>query len=208
MREKYAETLASKAEEIRTLKSQLADMENLAVKLKDENRKLRAELEKLRNQVNSETCHPSPVVPQFERERSHRYDERERNRRHDERERSQNRDERERSGSEEGKAREVYLGRVNSKGIFVRADRHAVDGQSIYKLTTYNGVSGSFTLLKNPLIEEQMLDDPGRWLAGGCFAKDIFDTEGRERIKTETPGTAVFRDGAWRVEKKARIRYE
>lgn len=187
MREKYAETLAAKSEEIRSLSRQLSDMEMLAAQLKEENRRLTAEVDRLRNLNTPEA--PSPRAESLRQEEKRE-------------------EEVPRPPKREQDVKEVYLGRVNSKGIFVRADRHAVDGQSIYKLTTSNGISGTFALLQNPLIIEQVLDDPGRWLAGGCFAKDIFDTEGREEIITETPGTAAFRDGAWRVEKKSRIRYE
>lgn len=184
IREKYAETLAAKAEEIRNLNRQLAEMETLAAGLKDENRRLKAEVEQMRRSAAA----PQPSSAHHHGGSHHNaYQPQPRH--------------------SEGETREVYLGRVNSKGIFIRADRHAVDGQSIYKLTTSNGQSGTYTLINNPLIEEQVLDDPGKWLAGGCFAKDIFDTEGRQGICMETPGTAVFRDGAWRVERKAKIRY-
>ena len=184
MREKYAQTLAAKAEEIRVLTRQLSDMESLAARLKDENRKLKAELEKAeRNATRHEAAPERHHDTRREANHEHRHE------------------------GAQAPVHEIYLGRVNSRGIFVRADRHAVDGQSIFKLTTHNGVTGTYTLIHNPLIEEQVLEDPGKWLAGGCFAKDIFDTDGREGIHTETPGTAVFSDGAWRVEKKSRIRY-
>lgn len=185
MREKFAETLAAKAEEIRALNRQLNDMELHAGKLADENRRLKAEVEQLRKYVTSSQPRQSAVSDPYAREQRHRQP-------HE---------------SHQTEHREIYLGRVNSKGIFVRADRHAVDGQSIYKLTTVNGQSGTYTLIHNPLIEDQILDDPGKWIAGGCFAKDIFDTEGKQGIITETPGKAVFRDGAWRVERKAKIRF-
>lgn len=177
MREKYAQTLASKAEEIRALTRQLSEMESLAASLKEENRRLKAELERARREErNREETRPvaAPAAS---------------------------------AGAGSGHVHEIYLGRVNSQGVFVRADRHAVDGQSIFKLTTTDGLTGTYALINNPLIEEQVLDDPGKWLAGGCFAKDIFDTEGREGIQTETPGKAVFRDRMWQVEKKSRIRY-
>lgn len=105
-------------------------------------------------------------------------------------------------------SRRIFLGRVNSRGVFVRADRHAVDGQSIYVLTTTSPTSGKFKLISNPVVAEQVLDDPAKWLSGGCFARDIYATEGHERVVTEVPGTAVFSDGAWRVEQKAKIRYQ
>lgn len=181
MREKYAEALAAKAEEIRTLNRQLAEAEKHIGDLKDENRSLVKEVERLRK--FSAAAQPAPQSAPSES----RY-----------------------SAREEGRqpeSKEIYLGRVNSKGLFVRADRHAVEGQSVYKLTTSTGVSGSFTLIHSSWVEKLALEDPGKWIAGGCFAKDIFDTEGRRGISMETPGRAVFKDGAWRVERKAKIKY-
>lgn len=179
MREKYAQTLASKSEEIRSLNRQLSELESLAAQLKKENRILKNELEQIRHQTPHPHVHPHSVG-------EHHHD----------------------SRPEAGAVKEVYLGRVNARGVFVRADRQAVKGQSIYKLTTTDGLEGKFSLIQNPDIEEQVLEDPGKWLAGGCFAKDIFDTDGNTAVKTEMPGKAVFRDGAWWVEKKAKIRYE
>lgn len=194
MREKYARTLASKSEEIRTLTRQLTEMEGLAARLKEENRKLTAEVERLRNHA---AYQPVPAEPRQAPEPRHHEPRVQKQQQHQQGDPTQG-----------APAKEVYLGRVNSKGLFVRADRHAVDGQSIYKLTTSNGVTGTYALINNPLIIDQVLEDPGKWLAGGCFAKDIFDTDGRENILTETPGKAVFSEGAWRVEKKSKIRYE
>ena len=179
MREKFAETLAAKSEEIRTLNRKMADLESANQKLKEENRKLKSELEGARYQrpqrVETREPAPTPVVSAPVRPVRHK---------------------------------EIYLGRANAKGLFVRADRHAVEGQSIFKLKTADGVNGTFTVISNPLVEEQVLEDPGKWLAGGCFAKDIFDTDGRTSVITENPGAALFEDGAWRVERKAKIRYE
>lgn len=179
MREKYAQTLASKSEEIRSLTRQLGDMEALAASLKEENRRLSAEVERLRNAKYAPQ--EQPATRRNTAASMHH--------------------------NAEPEYKEVYLGRVNSRGLFVRADRHAVDGQSIFKLSTSNGVSGTYTVIVNPIIADYALADPGKWLAGGCFAKDLYDTDGKDEIITETPGTAVFRDGAWRVEKKAKIRY-
>lgn len=187
MREKYAEALAAKAEEIRSLNRQLADMEALAAGLKEENRKLTDEVDSLRKRLAASQPSSATHRQYMPRQEAERNDKPAPN-----------------PGVE---PKEIYLGRVNSKGIFVRADRRPVEGQSIFKLTTADGVTGTYSLIMNPLIEEQVLDDPGKWLAGGCFAKDIFDTDGKEGISMETPGKAVFSDGAWRVERKAKIRY-
>lgn len=181
MREKYAENLAAKSEEIRSLTRQLSDMELLAADLKEENRRLKAELEKLRNRE----MQTRPATPTQRPQASSAH-----------------------TSAGTGSVYEVFLGRVNARGIFVRADRHLVDGQSIYKLTTTNGISGTFSVIENPMLDEMLMSDPDKWLAGGCVAKDLYDTAGRYAVLTETPGTAVFKDGAWRVERKARIRYE
>lgn len=180
MREKYAESLASKSEEIRSLTRQLSEAEATIARLREENNRLKNEAHKPRTENRHHTSETT-LPPASDTERTRPV---------------------------ETEKKEVFLGRVNSKGLFVRADRQAVEGQSIYKLSTSNGVSGTYTVINNPVLADMMLEEPGKWLAGGCFAKDIFDTEGKIGIVTENPGTAVFRDGAWRVEKKAKIRYE
>ena len=193
LREKYARSLSEKSEEIRNLTRQLSDTEMLVSRLREDNQRLTAELERLRTshrETHASSYEPKPSLqPQAASANSapaatHS------------------------SPASRSNHNEVYLGRVNSRGIFVRADRTAIEGQSIYKLTTSNGVSGTFQLIHNRALDAQLLDDPGKWLAGGCFAKDIFDTGGKYTVVTETPGTAVFKDGAWRVERKAKIRYE
>lgn len=179
IREKFAETLAAKSEEIRNLNRKLAEMENANAALKEENRRLKSELDNRRYQ--------KPVVADKPQKEDKEYAA---------------------APAPARSPRTIYLGRANARGLFVRADRHAVEGQSIFKLTTSDGMTGKFSVIDNPVVEEQILADPGRWAAGGCSAKDIFDTEGRERVVMEIPGMAVFQDGAWKVDKKARIRYE
>lgn len=184
MREKYAETLASKAEEIHILTRRLSDAEMLNSQLKEENRRLKEEIEGLRrNREETDLLRESRQDPRRDVEA-------------------------EVYQSPRSKSHEVFLGRVNARGIFVRADRKEVEGQSVYRLRTSNGISGTFTVVNNPATEEQLIEDPAKWLAGGCFAKDLYDTDGCSRIYTETPGTAVFKDGAWRVERKAKISYD
>ena len=78
----------------------------------------------------------------------------------------------------------IYLGRANSRGIFVRADRRLSPGNTIYRLDT-----------------EEMLP-------GGCSAIDIEDTVGATSIVTESSGTAIFENGYWKVLRKSSIRYE
>ena len=104
--------------------------------------------------------------------------------------------------------KEIFLGRVNSNGVFVRADRAFSPGNSVYKLVTTDGFSGTYRVVDNRTLEMLALEHPEEFLAGGCVAKDITDTIGRTSIITESAGTAIFEGGAWRVIRKARIRYD
>lgn len=105
-------------------------------------------------------------------------------------------------------SRDIFLGRVNSNGIFVRADRTFSPGNSVYRMVTTDGYSGTYYVVDNPALEMLALENPEEYLAGGCVAKDIADTVGKTSIVTETAGTAIFEKGAWKVIRKARIRYE
>lgn len=102
----------------------------------------------------------------------------------------------------------IYLGKVNQKGIFVRADRKISLGNTIYRLDTDDGFVGTFRVVRNDSVERLALEEPAELLANGCSAKDIEATEGVTRIVTETPGTAIFENGCWKVLRKAKIRYE
>lgn len=104
--------------------------------------------------------------------------------------------------------RTIFLGRVNNKGIFVRADRELNVGNSIYVLETTDGYAGTFRVVSDPVVWEMALLTPQQSLMGGCTGDDLDLPEGMTRIVTESPGTAVFEGGCWRVIRKARIRYE
>lgn len=104
--------------------------------------------------------------------------------------------------------KEIYLGRVNDRGIFVRADRHLNPGNTIYCLVTTDGFSGTFRVVDDPVSVNRALQSPEAWLGGGCVAKDLTYTDGHSEIYTETAGTAIFEGGTWKVTRKARIRYQ
>ncbi len=102
----------------------------------------------------------------------------------------------------------IYLGRANSRGLFVRADRRIIPGNTIYRLDTRDGLVGTFQVVDHPEITEIALSDPDEFLAGGCTALDLYDTESATGIITENAGTAIFENGCWKVLRKSRIRYE
>lgn len=101
--------------------------------------------------------------------------------------------------------RTIWLGRVNKNGIFVRADRAYNPGNSFYKLTTTDGVSGSFSVVTDPTACELALLSPDDILLNACAGRNLTQTRGMKEIVTEMPGTAVFEGGCWRVGRKARI---
>ena len=104
--------------------------------------------------------------------------------------------------------RTIYLGRANLRGIFVRADRTLNVGNSVFVLDTSDGFSGTFRVADSPAAWSLALSNPKEYLETACSGNDLENTADVSRIVTESPGTAVFEGGCWRVIRKARIRYE
>lgn len=102
----------------------------------------------------------------------------------------------------------IYLGRVNNKGIFVRADRNLKPDASVYRLETADGYAGTYRVANNAEVWERALANPEHVLAGGCIGSDITATDGKNRILTESSGTAIFEGGCWKVIRKAKIVYQ
>lgn len=104
--------------------------------------------------------------------------------------------------------RSIYLGRANSRGIFVRADRSLNPGNSVFMLETSDGFSGSFRVVDSQGVWDMALSNPQEYLMNACMGHFLDEPGNATRIITESPGTAVFEGGCWRVIRKARIRYE
>lgn len=109
--------------------------------------------------------------------------------------------------AQSGQLRSIYLGRANSRGIFVRADRNLNIGNSFYRLDTADGFTGTFRVAENPEVWEIALSNPLEYLAGACTGFESENPDGKTRIITESPGTAVFEKGTWRVIRKSKIRF-
>lgn len=104
--------------------------------------------------------------------------------------------------------RTIYLGRVNNRGLFVRADKTVNADLSVFRLETEDGFSGTFRVLQSPEIDRRLMSNPAEWLTGGCVAHDANAPQGHSTIHTEVGGTAIFEGGVWRVIRKARISYK
>ena len=107
----------------------------------------------------------------------------------------------------EPRRRSIYLGRVNSRGIFIRADRSFDPAHDIYCLETADGLTGSFFVVADPTLAEMALLTPMETLGGGCEIDNAADADTSSSVITEMRGTALFEDGCWRVGRKARVSF-
>ncbi len=205
LREKYARSLANKEEEIAGLHREIHGLREECLRLGEENGRLnsdltsaRREVEALRGRLKAASAVTSASVASGRTAQT-----------------ASERIEREVSEADNRQVQrktaepnEIYLGRVNNKGLFVRADRQPVDGKSMYVLMTQDGYTGTYRVLQRTSAIEMGLENPQHYLAGGCVAADIEDTEDATSIRTLSAGTAIFEDGCWRVLRKAKIEYE
>ena len=192
LREGFNRRLAAKQEEVDDLNRRVGDLQAEARelsatvdRLRKDNESLKAELESRKEEAAKAVRH-EPVRETASKEEPKKTAEALRN----------------------SEIKEIYLGRVNGNGVFVRADRSFSPGNSVYKLVTTDGFSGTYRVVDNRTLEMLALEHPEEFLGGGCVAKDINDTIGRTSIITESAGTAIFEGGAWRVIRKAHIRYD
>jgi len=103
--------------------------------------------------------------------------------------------------------RVIYLAQANAEGVFTRADARFNMGNSIFKLVTTDGISGSFSVIEDPAVYELALMMPTDFLVNACSGQNLQLPDGARSIINEASGTAIFEDGRWRVSRKARIRY-
>jgi hypothetical protein len=101
-------------------------------------------------------------------------------------------------------ARKIYLGRANSAGMFVRAEKELNPDQSVFRLVSTDGITGTFSVVTDIEVQDRILEDPQAALEYACVCDD-YDTVDRTEINTDRNGTAVFESGRWRVLRKAHI---
>lgn len=109
--------------------------------------------------------------------------------------------------SRQRQPRVIYLARANSEGVFTRADAAYNMGNSIFKLVTTDGVSGTYQVIEDPAVFELALMTPTDYLENACTGRNLQLSHGASIIINEAAGTAIFDRGRWRVTRKAQIRY-
>lgn len=102
--------------------------------------------------------------------------------------------------------RQIFLGKVNSRGIFVRADRNFNPAHDVYCLETADGITGSFFVVPDATLTELAILSPEETLGGGTEG-NFSDADQSADLTTEMRGTAILEDGRWKVSRKARIRF-
>lgn len=109
--------------------------------------------------------------------------------------------------AERRQPRTIYLSRANADGVFTRADASYNMGNSIFKLVTTDGVSGTYQVINDPAVFELALMMPSDYLENACTGRNLQLSQGASTIINEAAGTAIFDQGRWKVTRKAQIRY-
>lgn len=195
LKEKYSEALAAKNREITNLARQLESALAQSSSMRKEMDSLKAEILGLRSRLASATRQAAPEQPQSAAAPSSTT--------HPQPTAAQTAPD-----IAPQPLRTIYLGKVNAKGIFIRADRNLSVGNSIYRLDTTDGFSGTFRVVSDPTVCEMALLTPRESLAGGCTGADLENTAGFSKIVTDSAGTAILDNKCWRVSRKAKIHYE
>ena len=102
----------------------------------------------------------------------------------------------------------LYLAKPDDGGAFSRVSAQFELGNSLFVLTTTDGVHGSFAVIDNADVHRCALMMPTENLTRACAGDAIQRAAGMTRIVTDQPGEAVMDNGAWRVTRKATIHYE
>lgn len=101
----------------------------------------------------------------------------------------------------------IFLSQANADGVFLRADAQFSPGNSIFKLVTTDGYSGTYSVIDDPSVHELALMMPVDFLAGACTGRNLQLVQGARTIVNDSTGTAIFEEGRWRVARKAQIHY-
>lgn len=104
-------------------------------------------------------------------------------------------------------SRTIYLAYANNKGMFVRADSVYNEDYSIFKLVTTDGVTGSFSIINNPVAQKLAMSLPVSILSNACQSEDLQHGNWSKKIVTDNVGTAIFENGRWMVKRKADINF-
>ena len=101
----------------------------------------------------------------------------------------------------------LFMSRPDENDDFTRVSDTLEPGNSIYVLTTFDGIHGTFEVIDKPEVHRFALMMPAENLIRACSGNAIQIPSGN-RIVTDRAGEAEFIDGHWHVVVKAIIHYE
>ena len=102
----------------------------------------------------------------------------------------------------------LFLTKPDANDYFIRTTEVVEIGNSIFELSTNDGVTGTFKVIDNSEVHQFALMMPTENLVRACTGKGIQISNGKTRIVTDREGTARLENGRWHVAVKAIIHYE
>lgn len=102
----------------------------------------------------------------------------------------------------------LYLSKPDENETFMRATDEFELGNSIFVLTTTDGVHGEYSVIENRDVHRFALMMPSENLTRACSGHAIQMANGMTRVVTDRAGEAIFENGQWHVSVKAIIHYE
>lgn len=215
MKEKYAAAIASKNEEISTLSKKVESLNTQNNSLKSNLEALTAEIASLRTRIAESNKKSSEYESALQSAHNHVAEAQSATRHESIPQQQVNRQAARQTQAETVRrqpqspgVRSIFLGRANSKGIFVRADRSLNPGNSVFRLDTTDGYAGTFRVVSDPVVWEMVMRSPVEKLSGACVSPDLTDTDGMTKVVNDSAGTAIFESGCWKMIRKAKIHYE
>lgn len=104
--------------------------------------------------------------------------------------------------------KKIYLAKPDDNACFTRATSDFELGNSIFVLSTTDGVHGEFSVIDHPDVHRFALMMPSENLTRACSGNAIQMSTGMTRIVTDRAGEALLENGQWYVTVKAEIHYE
>ena len=103
---------------------------------------------------------------------------------------------------------EFFVSRADEGGFFSSVSSRMEPGNSIFRLSTADGVNATFEVICDAGVHQLALMMPTENLTRACTGENIQISAGKTRIVCEAPGTAKKEGNRWRIVKPAVIHYE
>ena len=103
---------------------------------------------------------------------------------------------------------EFFVSRADEGGFFSSVSSRMEPGNSIFRLSTADGVNATFEVICDAGVHQLALMMPTENLTRACTGENIQISAGKTRIVCDAPGTAKKEGNRWRIVNPAVIHYE